>query len=1309
MIKRKVEELKEKIKNKNLELNEDDKIVINMYPELTTNIFRVLSEDIKYWNERIGNEILDESTLQYIPTEVADQFWINYMINEFNNNNTYDLDDIENILNIIEVKEETREKIREIAKNHGVNENNSLNDQTLQTLLDEKRFDLIASINKSLPPRTYISPELSRRLVEEFPYDQYDSPSFFASFPELIEDKLDKISIKTLIALIYKQEYEWDDIYKINREKLQEQFVETLKRTKLESPDFLNENFNTISFFIPYNSQKEISEISFNNNILNFVTDYYDTHPESKEECYQKVLQYINKAETKEYITRLIPIIEKSELLIDALIENGFIESVINNRLLNNYPEKKSTILEHIKSNNPKYSKDQLFSFASASEEHLDIIEELINSKMILTITLYDVNKISEKMLEFVTKMIQKYPDLNITGLAHISETKGIEQLVIELIKQKKYKDVTDIISYYNNQSIFTYIYNNNKEFLLNTLKDSLFFSRKIIEIVPDKIFENKELLEFFFKEQYLAKEVINYINHHEEYEYLYNQETFDLVKESIAATIGIASERLIKFEQKFGPKVIRFIDNENVINILKMNEETFEKFLNLFPNVEYTMNDLEAAYDSLKQYEFSKKYPKVISIFPTILHAIEDKNEEIITNAINELYVCLDDTFFKEANQKYQFPEGYDQTNPKLFVTFIIEKIKNTEGEKKEKYIGILHDVTDYYISRKRGDYRNTYNMPKELDLPYTLDQKSADREYLKLLIEESYDHQVRYVRDKSGNIIEGRYRLYEYISRKLTYYGLELDLARALICYNNKSDGRTLGYSEDLLKSNYKYLIKALNEIAKDEPPHFIFQDYYKESYILRLDNEAKIKRKYTPGPPAVDINSLQTNLRVDVLQECVLNNDEVYESLKNLMTKKKIHLLPATIKNILNNDGINISDDLTNIAAFISYYGQIYAKEKSNLASNNRPTDNININLTNVLINAEVYAGVSSVYSQILGDEDSKLIKANPGPNSATSKLANNGRLNEAIELTEKLFRRQTVTIPTFNECIKLSEDKSLRVVAGNFTHPSNLTHGERTGACMRIGGVGETLFQFAINNPNGFHIRFEDPETGKYISRVTGFRNGNTVFLNELRNSCDPDKYTDEHVIEACKKAAEMLIELSKNSSCPIENVVVHRAYATTHMPERNVSLNVKNIKEGLPGFYTDVDSHPIVLATTATDKPFTMVDLDNSKVPVYQPAREIPITYTNGAKASGKIIRIDSIKRMLEGENYEHIAPLEFENGLTYAIVSDDWYIYVDAKGNVHKDCIDIDPRAKEELAEYLIKLETEMTIEPTQKEDSYGF
>ena len=1308
MIEKKISELLARIDSKNLSLTQDDTIILELYPEINKKIFPLLSESLEYWNNIDIDKILDEASIIYITPEISDNFWINYVKYQINKKNEYLPEQLDEILGIITVKEETKIIITELITNFA-KENLiiRLEDNEILTLLEAKRFDLISKIDKYYSNR--ISEETMERLINVFPYEQYESPKFFASYPKQLEKIIEKVSLKTIVTLIYNQEYRRENNYEIPIEILQEQLIIKLKQKKLKEPKFLEEKISDIISIIPFEIIPEIADITAQNNILDFIPQYYNNHPEAREFCCQKIIDYFNKTNDKEFFKDLNAIIIENEILVDSLIENGFIEGLINNNIIVKYPNKEQQIIENIQKRNPKYNRNEVIALSSNSYSYnyLNILQELINAGILKKITLYESYNLSDHTIDFITKVIKENPNIEIDGIVYsniINNLECISQIIVEWLKEKKYFKVLEILCIFYD-SISTEFIKKHEDLIIESIEESLFFSTNLIKKIPKLIIENKRILATYFNEPFLSSELINYINHHEEYEYMYNHETYLIARETLSINLKIDVERLDKFEQKFGPKIIRYINNENILKLLKLNDIEFTKFLELFPNVEYKISDLESAYDSLKQYEFSKKHINIINIFPTILHAIEDQNNEVLQNAITEIANSLDEQFFKEANQKYEFPEGYDQTNPKLLVTFIIEKIKHSEGDKKEKYINILHDITNYYISRKRREYRDTYDMIGELKLPYTLDSKSADSEYLKLLIQESYYHYIYWISEEKGY---QSIKLANYLVKKLEEYDIERTLGRELVHYYTNKDQHSYGYSEDVLKANYKYLIKAMTEIAKEEPQHDIFKNEYNSQTIMRLDNEGRIKRKYNTGPTGIDIYELLTSLRIDALQNCVLSNEEVYKSLKTILLKKKIHLLPEALKNMLGKEEINISDDLTNIAGFISYYGHIYAKEKSTLASNNRPTNNININFTNILINAEVYSGVSSVYSQILGDEDAKLIKANPGPNSATSKLANNRRLKEAIELTEIMYRKKYVTIPTFNESFTLTGNKTLRVIVGNFTHPSTLTHGERTGACMRIGGVGESLFQFAINNPNGFHIRFENPENSKYISRVTGFRNGNTVFLNELRNSCDPDNYTDENIIEACKKAAEMLIELSKNSPCPIENVVIHRAYATRNA-RKNVSLNVKDIKKGLPHFYSDVNSTPIVLATIAKNGLFVPVNLDNSSVPSYLPAREIPSVFKEGSKASGMISRISSIKRMLEGENYEHIPPLEFENGITYAIVSEDWYIYVDELGNIHKDIIDIDPRAKEELAESLIKLEENLdSIIIDRKEANYG-
>ena len=313
-----------------------------------------------------------------------------------------------------------------------------------------------------------------------------------------------------------------------------------------------------------------------------------------------------------------------------------------------------------------------------------------------------------------------------------------------------------------------------------------------------------------------------------------------------------------------------------------------------------------------------------------------------------------------------------------------------------------------------------------------------------------------------------------------------------------------------------------------------------------------------------------------------------------------------------------------------------------------------------------------------------------------------------INKAIEYTISNYRRKEITVPSFDETVEVNNSKKkIDIIVGNFTDPSNITHGERTGACMRIGGVGESFFDFCLTDPNGFHIRFEDSTTHEYISRVSGFRNGNTVFLNELRYS-RLKKYSNDDVVEACRIAARKLIEYSKNSTCPIENVVITNQYATSESKDEIVQFNIKNNKEGLRQFYTDIDTSGIVLATTATNTPLLPINFDKTKVPNYQPVRTKPRFLDSPSELAAKINRVASIKELLNGISYEELGSLSFDDGLLYGVVSDDWYIYVDYNLNIHKDYITLDPRAEEELKKYSIIIEEMLKNNEIKVGEEYG-
>ena len=229
-----------------------------------------------------------------------------------------------------------------------------------------------------------------------------------------------------------------------------------------------------------------------------------------------------------------------------------------------------------------------------------------------------------------------------------------------------------------------------------------------------------------------------------------------------------------------------------------------------------------------------------------------------------------------------------------------------------------------------------------------------------------------------------------------------------------------------------------------------------------------------------------------------------------------------------------------------------------------------------------------------------------------------------------------------------------------------------------------GAGHSLFDFILRNKNGFLIVFESP-FGSFIGRAIGFRNGNTVFLNSLSSSCD-ENYTNIDLINACTTISKMIIEKSLNSSCPIENVVIHREYAMKSVDDNRILLNVSKVNEGLGTFHIDIGSFVHVLATTSNDK-FVPVNLDNSCVPTYKPAREL--VKINDERTLEQINKVNRIKEIIEGKEYDNVEPI---TEIIYGIAGEDFYVYIDEFGNLKCNIITRDERALKEYYEALEKV-----------------
>ena len=995
---------------------------------------------------------------------------------------------------------------------------------------------------------------------------------------------------------------------------------------------------------------------------------------------------------------------------IDAvkfLLDKGFIGNILKEIDKGEYIELKDKIIMTIKNGArvsfvPSFMKEDIDLMTILLETNqLDVFYgNLINDYQYADYFLKNnVNNFRDKFLELMEKEYSSKP------YTHYLSPVAQEILLQAVYDGKKIKidDTLLIMSSFLNTLIenkkFDELY-----FQINVFYYDYQLSDKSMKVIKEELYNNPQFAEKFFLnniENNFIKElmindlelrnyflrysefslnlIIDTINHMEENEANYTKDMYDSVKEYYILKHGLNNSKHLDYlVENFGYMLIRYIDNENIINLINLPDDKFDKIINLIGTSEFTQTNAETIFDSIIQYKFRNENVDIVNIFPNIMHSIADNDTKYI-ELVADIVKNLDDDFFKKYSQ-FKEIKGYE----KEFISNIIKYIKSDDILQQENGKNILHIFTDYYIARQREKYASKFDIRKELAIPFIYDMKDLSRTYGKYVVLPNLSNKI--------------------IRELIEKYNIDYELARDIVSYYQGSYN-FLPEREKEIKQNIKYLVKVLDEFVSK---NYSYQQMVDEMPSLHLDN---VKKKYIYDEKDKNLLPILNELNVKRISGILLdgNHDKEYESLLATMQKYRLHLLPEYFDNILSEHYIEF--DKKNVSSFIEYYYKIYEIEKKKLESQGKKVETVLLNGIDVIKKTSIYSASSSVYSILFGKEDARLIKSNPNPNS--SSYTSSQRLSTSVNYMIKNYQRDKVCIPTFNEQISFKSDnshsKKMRVIVGNFTNPCNLTHGERTGACMRIGGAGRTLYDFCLSNKCGFHIRFE-AENGEYISRVSGFRNGNTVFLNELRCSCNSEKYSDQDVVSACKEVSKKIIEMSKESEYPIDNVVIYKAYAMNSVPDEQINLGIayEDNKKGFDkNFYSDINNSGIILAST--DKPFVPIKFETEKLPEYLPARDIPYKGKGDDKLIEIINRVHGVKEVLDGKDYrevDEIIPLD--EIILYGVANNDYYVYVNANGEVHTLLIDNDKRAiaefeqaKEEVASYMIDNNIFMENEPT--------
>ena len=715
---------------------------------------------------------------------------------------------------------------------------------------------------------------------------------------------------------------------------------------------------------------------------------------------------------------------------------------------------------------------------------------------------------------------------------------------------------------------------------------------------------------------------------------------------DDLSQKYNIPIDNLNKFVDNFGLKSISLLFKNNIpdktlLSIIN-DSEKLNNLLILFNknNAILDKNQIDIILESILTKEFIYTKKDIWLMFSTMKNMITVGDESSLHRELLNILEYSKNSLSIKGSNLLKFIQDCD--SDKQYLSNFIKELLQVDNNKTA--LDKLKTITSQYINLEIEDYKSIRKKEayrKELSI-----SKKIDRNYLIKYLTESYD--------------------YSSLLNLLSLYSKEVLQENYLSEKNNFTIKEVLFWkinNPNNAPKEIKKYFKELNNIFID-----LYNNHYNELALMVYNKMNSIhecmKIKYDDKYIWID-NSLTL---VDILS----NTD--YQKLDNILAPENFEKVNKIVS-LINKYHVlgfgNNFDSLLNKIDF-SDYNLIMSTGISNLLDaaisfNTLEKNKLSSpNLLDILTIFNMYS--KGKLSILLGRENADLFLLDPAPNATP--LTKEERIKKIPPYINLMYHRQEITIPEVSISVKTNNNKVINASFASFTDPINLTYGERTGACMRIGGSAEPLLKFCISNPSGFHIKFTDEEDN-FISRVSGFRVGNTIFLNELKCSV-LDGYSDEDVVLACKTISKKIIDLSLNSTFPIDNVVISNRFAlSSSTPDTCLSISLA--KDGYESpRYCDVNPNSCLLLTSSSKDPkvpFVPFKKNSSPLPVYQTKR-ITIKYTTDPKEINEsIIRLNIINEILSGVPLDDVSLNVPNNEYLCAYIGEDFYVAIDQNSN----------------------------------------
>ena len=533
------------------------------------------------------------------------------------------------------------------------------------------------------------------------------------------------------------------------------------------------------------------------------------------------------------------------------------------------------------------------------------------------------------------------------------------------------------------------------------------------------------------------------------------------------------------------------------------------------------TIAKLSALYVAIRKEEVKKDiienfYQKIIVFF------IPKKDNPLVQKKIIE------------SNQKQRLRELFSDKDKDIisFIESIVNKYKNVLSEKTIR-IMIVNFISDnskldsFYESPKGFNnykrYKEACKLINRLNSKYIKYTDSEVTRYLDIIKYNTKLNKYYYCGVSFDEESVNKYN--DYIKKKQIFEKIKKDIMFKV---------KEMKIDKDI---SYEELVDLCDELP--------FNDKYFEFdklYLTKISLDELIFTYFS-------------NCEEDYIHPFNVINDEEYNTLTNFIINNGIIWL--LLENIIDN--LTGANEVLNI---FNYIWDILELSKSFNYDVNKFED--------IMALSELALCADEKSIAILGkDIISQLYRYQDYTDEDAEKI-----INMALDLVCQMATREKSTVPYIN-----GKNGNYLYSMYDSQDEEILLSGIKTDACFRIDGNDNDFLHYCALDKNGFVIKITDTY-GNFIGRASGFRNGNGVYINQLRTIYDicGNTYSGEYenerkeIIETFKKACDDIILTSWSNDeeeDKIDFVLVTKSYAL-----QNVKSNVNSEVE------EKINDHPM---------------------------------------------------------------------------------------------------------------------------------